>query len=114
LGTFFYQAVRARAGDRCARAQEDERCFVRGLPYGGTHDGEACLLNLHLVQEFLAQHAPGTEVYLVSVVFAVLRENESARERKRESAHARERESGEKESEERARDRKRVIFRFTF
>jgi hypothetical protein len=57
---FFYQAVRARVGDRCARAQEDERCFVRGLPYGGTHDGEACLLNLQLVQEFLAQHAPGT------------------------------------------------------
>ncbi len=49
-------------------------------------------------------------MYLLNVVFAVLRENESARERKRESAHARERESGEKESEERARDRERVKF----
>ena len=87
---------------------------MRGLPYRGTHDGEACLLYLQLVLEFLAQHAPGTEVYLVNVVFAVLRENQSARERKRESVHARERESGEKESEERARDRERVKFRFAF
>ncbi len=76
---------------------------MRGLPYGGTQDGEACLLNFQLVLEFLAQHAPGTEVYLVDVVlcaaFAVLRENESVRARERERERAREREREERKRE---------------